>query len=207
MFHPSLIETPSVLPNLGNKKLVKEAKINDILKEVENLSPQKSFEFIYREDDLPDINTDYLFRNLYGKTLLTDLFFSRQNVNNLQKLLKFKVYKESEQVIDTQSNTELLIVMRSIFLEYHQHPRLIVPEMPEDVKQIYLKQYTAEVARLNELVVEEQVPKIINSIKQYYTYLYDASRTNPIMDRPEQVSIKGQRQLRTTTQVFAGSEF
>ncbi len=206
MFHPSLIERIDA-PDLGNTQLLNDIKSNDAIKQVLNLQPVKSYEFTKGEKDLPDINTDYLFRNLYGNTLLTDLFFSRQNVDNIQNILKFRVYKQHGEVIDKQSPTELLIVMRAIFLQFSKHPRLIVPEMSDEVKNVYLKQYTAEVDRLNKLVADEQTPKIVNSIQQYYTYLYDSSRTHPVIDRPQDVSIKGKRELRTTTQVLAGSEF
>ena len=41
------------------------------------------------DDGLSDSNTKYLFKNLYGETLLTSLFFSKLNILNIQNVIKF----------------------------------------------------------------------------------------------------------------------
>lgn len=149
-------------------------------------------------------NTKSMFKNLYGETLLTFLYFSEDNVNNIQKLLKMLVFKEMNMVIDDQSNRELLVIMRSIFLEYSRHPKLIDGSMSEQEKKILLKQYTDEVARLNELVVKELVPKICSQLSQYLFYLRDAGSPRYIMELPKSDSTTGQRKYRSITNVLTG---
>jgi hypothetical protein len=156
--------------------------------------------------NLSGSNTRHLFKNLYGETLLTFLFFSSQNVDNIQKLVRMVVFKETQLVLDNQSTNELLIVMRSIFLEYSAHPPLIDPEMSSETKQQLYVMYTQEVSRLNEIVINAIVPKIISQLQQYLDYLRDASTQPYQTDTPQNVSIAGERQYRSVTQVLTGGE-
>ena len=150
-------------------------------------------------------NTSHLFKNLYGETLLTFLFFSRNNIDNLQNLIKYLVFKQINQVIGRQSDTELMIVMRSMFLSYSDHPPLIDDTMSETKKTILIKQYTNEVDRLNQLVLNDVVPRIVSQVQAYVDYLRDCSSPRSVMKNPILDSIKGERQLRSVTSVLIGS--
>lgn len=175
----------------------------DNLKKLE--SPGK-YNFTVDDNTLRGTNTNSLFKNLYGETPLTFLFFSKQNVDNVQKLIRMLVNKHTGQNIDNQSNTELLIIMRSIFLEYSRHPKLIDESMSENVKKQLLTQYTLEVDRLNKLVVDATVPLIISQLQQYLIYLDDASSPLRVMDKPLSTSVKGTKNYRSSTQVLLGGD-
>lgn len=166
-----------------------------------------SYELSVDEDKLSRSNTRYLFKNLYGETLLTFLFFSEQNILNIQNLIKFKVNKEIGYIVDNQSMTELLIIMRAIFLEYSFHPELLKDDMPKEVRDKLLVKYTNEVERLNKIVIEQIVPKLITQIQQYIDYLRDASQQPYQMDNPKNPSIQGEREYRSITQVLLGGKF
>jgi hypothetical protein len=98
-----------------------------------------------------------------------------------------------------------MIVMRSIFLEYSRHPKLIDDTMSYQMKNALLKQYTNEVDRLNQLVVNETVPRIISGLQQYLDYLRDAS-TQPIPHQlPKSMSSAGTKTYRSVTSVLIGS--
>jgi hypothetical protein len=156
------------------------------------------------QSELSGSNTRHLFKNLYGETLLTFLFFSEKNVTNVQNILRYLVHKETGYTIDTQSNNELLIIMRSIFLEYHAHPPLVKEDMNEVEKQLLLKKYTDEVQKLNDIVINTILPKVMSQLQQYVTYLKDASEQPIQMERPQNASVAGQRDYRSVTQVLLG---
>jgi tetrahydromethanopterin S-methyltransferase subunit H len=96
--------------------------------------------------------------------------------------------------------------MRALFLEYSLHPKLITDKMSEQESAELLKKYTTEVSRLNTIVVNQVVPKIISQIQQYVDYLRDASTQPYYMDKPKNDSVKGQKQYRSTTQVLTGGD-
>jgi hypothetical protein len=173
---------------------------------LKNLESPGKYKFTIDDNTLRGTNTNSLFKNLYGETPLTFLFFSKQNVDNIQKLIRMLVNKHTGQTIDNQSNTELLIVMRSIFLEYSRHPKLIDESMSENVKKQLLTQYTLEVDRLNKLVIDATVPLIISQLQQYLIYLDDASSPLRVMDKPLSTSVKGTKNYRSSTQVLLGGD-
>jgi uncharacterized protein YfaS (alpha-2-macroglobulin family) len=121
-------------------------------------------------------------------------------------LIRFVVYKETEQVVDNQSNNELLIIMRSIFLEYGAHPPLIDASMSKEKKETLTKQYTEEVTRLNEIVLNTVIPKVLSQMQQYMDYLRDASQQPYQMNTPINTNITGEREYRSVTQVLLGTD-
>jgi hypothetical protein len=169
------------------------------------VSPGK-YKFTSDDKQLSKSNTSSLFKNQWGETLLTRMFFSKTNVENIQKLVRFHVYKNTGFKIDNQSNNEVLIVMRSIFLEYSRHPKLPTENMSEESKRKLLQRYSDEVKNLNERVVNWIVPEVASQTKQYIDYLRDSSEQPYYMERPVNNSIAGQRQYRSTTQVLLGTE-
>lgn len=150
-------------------------------------------------------NTRFLFKNLYGETPLTFLFFSEDNINSIQNLAKMLVYKQMNYVISNQNVTDLQIVMRSTFLAFSEHPKLIDESMSKDEINYLLKMYTQEVARLNELIVNIIVPKICSQIQQYLDYLKCAG--NPIQPIPRSIntSVAGTKNYRSITSTLLGT--
>lgn len=204
--HPSLFQD---VFTTNNRTLLSVTEDREKLIETSDLNNLKSpgnFNFTERVDvNLTGSNTRHLFKGLYGETPLTFLFFSKDNINNIQNVIKHLIYKELNQVIDTQDPTELMIIMRSIFLEYHRHPKLLDEGMDEVTKKALLKQYSNEVARLNELVINESVPKIISQIQQYLDYLRDASAPRIPFKNPVNVSLTGTRNKRSITNILTGN--
>lgn len=204
-FHPSFFETTQKdLPEDDRTLMEKTSLLNKNL--ISELSSADKYSLTVDDEMLSESNTKYIFRNLYGETLLTSLFFSKTNIENIQKVIRFIVFKETKYVIDNQSINELLIIMRSIFLEYSAHPKLIDEKMSTDEKNMLLTQYRNEVKRLNEIVINTVVPKIVSQMLQYINYLNDASQAPQYMDRPKNESVSGQRQYRSITEVLTGSD-
>jgi len=213
-FHPVMFQTLSAdnLPQYKNITEVQEERSTKIGKQNwENLESPGSYPIaakdVYKQ---PFTNVNSMFKNIHGETLLNRLYFSEDNIKQIQNAIRFLVYKFTNQTIDEQSKTELLIVMRSIYLEYLNQPMNYSEDLDENTKRIVIKQTQDEILRLNNIVVNEVVPKIVSELQQYLDYLRDASQpySGDLMDvKPELTSIKGQRNYRSATSVYFGGDF
>jgi DNA-directed RNA polymerase subunit H (RpoH/RPB5) len=210
VFHPSIFQISS------NDKPLDDRTLQSITKQrgqrltsetVEKMISPGSFNFTIDDKKVSGSNTRFLFKNLYGETPLTFLFFSDKNIQNIQNILRYNVYKQMKYTIDNQSTNELMIIMRSLFLEYSAHPKLLDESMSEDEKRKLLEKYTIEVARLNKIVVDSTLPKVISQIQQYVDYLRDSSKQPYYMEKPKNESVQGMKQYRSATQVLLGGKF
>jgi hypothetical protein len=212
VFHPSMFEQQprkdsdeDIKRTLLSVREERDQKLSE--KDFKNIVSRGSFHFTEDDNTISKNNTKYMFKNIYGDTPLTFLYFSDKNVENVQKLLRLRVFKETEYVIDDQSKNELLTIMRSVFLEHSSHPPLIHQDMKKDQVEILLKKYTNEVDRLNRLVVELVVPKLIGQLKQYFGYLKDASSQPMPLSQPINESTAGKKAYKSVTQVLFGGNF
>ena len=124
------------------------------------------------------------------KTPVSNVFFSKVNVDYLQQQMREIVYKASNNVIGRQSDEELLIIMRSIYLSDAKN-------LPYDINR--------QVAELNYLVLRYAVfgtKGILAKVKGYLTYLNDNVRTNIVLPRSRYVSMKGARINRGTADLI-----
>lgn len=128
---------------------------------------------------------------IHEKSTLNQLYFSPQNVQSVQDMIRYSIYKTSDKkyTIGEQDPLELQIIMRSLYLQYSRNNYT-------DAK--------GQIQRLNEIVVEEITPKILANIQQYLTYLKDRSKPfygNGPIDRPVNVSSAGLKSLRIDTAI------
>lgn len=173
--------------------------------DISKLESPGSYAFTSDDKQLSGSNTRFLFKNLYGETPLTFLFFSEDNITNIQNLSKMLVYKQMNYVISDQNVTDLQIVMRSIFLAYSEHPPLLDETMPKEKINMLLKMYTQEVARLNQLVIDTIVPDICSQVQAYLDYLRDAGTPLRTIPRAQSTSIAGTKAYRSATNVWLGT--
>ena len=87
---------------------------------------------------------------------------------------------EGREVIGRQSDIELKIIMKAIYLEYGKNLNDNILDQVKD---------------LNKKVLDYAVPRILVQIKQYKTYVRDASSVHVPMDRSVNVSNKGSKTL------------
>jgi hypothetical protein len=120
-------------------------------------------------------------------TPVSALFFSKKNVDALQLGICNMVFNQSDGKynIGPQSETDLKIIMRSIYLTSLQGTSPI----DEDGSVI------GKVRTLNQKVLDWSVPRIITNIKQFDRYKSDVSKIPIPMDRPAQVSSAGSKIL------------
>lgn len=210
--HPSYFQDDykNISDNIKNQRTllsVREEREKALAtSDLKKLTSPGRYNFTDNDNALRGSNTNSMFKNLYGETLLTFLFFSSKNVDNIQKLIRMTVHKHTKQVIDNQSNTELLVIMRSIFLAYSKHPKLLDESMSDQERKALLTLYTDEVDRLNQLVIDACVPNIVSQLQQYFVYLDDASSPLRIMDKPLSTSVKGTKNYRSQTQLLVGTD-
>ena len=200
-FHPSHFEISVPTNNDISKKYIIDDTDIDKKKYNNPTSVPLNNGVLYKS------NTGSL-KNIVGETLLTFLFFSEQNINNIQNIIKNVVYDETKRVIDKQSNDDLLIVMRQIYMKYSNHPPLIKITDSQQIQEKLKKMYTNEIVRLDQIVVNETVPGIISNLMQYIDYLKTLDKPpDPSILKPIQTNISGTRSFRSPTQVFFGGNF
>jgi len=128
-----------------------------------------------------------IFKDL-DSTPVTNLFFSRKNIDYVQYMLKYLVYKETGNIIGRQSDEELLIIMRSIYLSDSK-------AMPDHIPQ--------QVAELNAKVIKYAVyQQILPKVTGYVTFLNDNFRTNVVLPQAKNVNMRGARINRGTADLI-----
>ena len=123
------------------------------------------------------------------RTPLTDLFFSRANMNIIQNQIRYSVYLASNKkhVIDKQDDTELQIIMRAIYLQHSLN-------LPDQIKE--------QIISLNQQVVNFAYPKILSEIEQFIHYKNNIQYLPQTIDLPKNVSSKGTRSLSSVYSSF-----
>jgi hypothetical protein len=113
---------------------------------------------------------------------ISRVFFSKQNIDALQEAIRYQVYIKTckQRVIDRQSDTELKVIMRATYLEHALH-------VSRDI--------LSEIKRLNLVVIDFCVPRILQEINMYMNYKEDISKLPTPMDRGEFISEKGTKTL------------
>ncbi len=145
---------------------------------------------LFEEDSLrPNTVRKQAFRGIFTETLLNQVFMSQENMDLIQDMIRLGVYKRSnkEFIIGKQSEIELQIIMRSIFLQYAKN-------RPNDIK--------GQIKELNNLVIQDSVPDVLSQIVAYKHYLHDASNTYQPNALPENMSSAGRKILPSVTRTF-----
>jgi hypothetical protein len=133
-----------------------------------------------------DVEADFkadMLRGNWESTPVSDAFFSGENVERLQQLIRKAVYDRSapkNYVIDKQSVDELKIIMRAIYYQYARN-------LPRDV--------AGQVADLNQKVVDWSAPHILSAVDHYYYYLKDISTMPVPLAQPQHLSRAGTKSL------------
>ena len=128
-------------------------------------------------------------KNIISDTLLSKLFFSENNIDLIQIELKKIVYENTDNkyLIGRQSDTELLIIMRSIFLQNSKN-------LDYNLKE--------QILQLNSLVLNYCVANVISGILAHIGYIKDIEQPYTIMEPPQNVNSAGTRTLRSTTSII-----
>ena len=131
----------------------------------------------------PPDNTNYVSEAIshdIERSCLSDLYFSALNIDAVQEGLRYLVYKQTSSVIGRQSDQELKLIMRGIFLQYAKHEQYDV---------------VGQVKELNQRVLEFAVPRVVTNLRQHQKYIVDASTMPVPLDRAPIATMKGSRSL------------
>ena len=129
-----------------------------------------------------DFQNDML-RGNWEKTPVSNAFFSSENIERIQQLIRKGVYDRSTPkgyVIDKQSTDELKIIMRAIYYQYARN-------LPQDI--------LAQVNDLNQKVVDWSVPHILSAVDHYQYYIQDISHLPVPLSMPQHLSSAGTKSL------------
>jgi hypothetical protein len=142
-----------------------------------------SYNFFEEKNSFQDF-ADRSSQNIIAETPLADLFFSDLNVNALHEGIRYTVYSKSSQqiVLDRQSDTELRVIMRSIYLQYAKHLEDSVVEQVRD---------------LNKMVLDFAVGRVITEVDQFVNYRNDVSKLPVPLEPAKNMSSAGQKILHT----------
>jgi len=120
--------------------------------------------------------------------ILSDVFFSKENYDLINKELILNVYKKSRKryLIGPQRIDDMTVVMRWVWNEYSRH-------LPYDIPQ--------QIKELNSIVVKTILPDIITEFEQRIGYLKDIENPLDPIPLPKNTSISN-KTLRSTSNVF-----
>ena len=127
----------------------------------------------YKEEALKGIQT---------KSQLSQVFFSKKNIDLIQNQIRYNVWIKSNKshVIGRQSDTELEIIMRSVYLQYSKN-------LPYNIKE--------QIEELNVMILDYCVPNILSEIEQYLAYKVNVSQLPQPISRPKSLTSAGSKTL------------
>ena len=134
---------------------------------------------VYEETNIPK-NYQNSLKSIQTSNPLSQFFFSNKNVEILHQNIIMEVFKKGGYRIGRQSDTELQIIMRSIYLQYSENNSCNI---------------ISQVKKLNQKVLEYSVEKITKSISTYLTYKNDISKMPVPMTHPRNLSNSGEKSL------------
>lgn len=131
-----------------------------------------------------------LVKGVYQPTPLGELFFSQENINRIQKMIKYQVFVRTNgkyKLEVDQNESDVLVVMRDIYITCGKN-------MPY--------QLVRQVKELNHKTIEKIIPDMITMIKQDDEYIKQLDKPiNPI-PLPVCVNSKGRTSLPSVTTTF-----
>lgn len=136
-------------------------------------------------------------KGIHNCNIFSELYYSQKNIDNLQNMIIHSVFKQTNDTISRQHDNELLIVMRSTYLQHSKNP---VIEDLNDQKQV--KILKEEISRLNNIVLNYIIPDIVSQILQYKRYIIDITQNNIPIPRQINPSIKGTKEFRDIKEIM-----
>ena len=121
-------------------------------------------------------------RGIHVNNDISRVFFSKDNIDALQDAIRYQVYVKTckKHIIDRQSDTELKVIMRATYLEHALHAS---------------RDILAEIKRLNLIVIDFCVTRILQEINIYMRYKEDITNLPVPSERGEFISSKGTKVL------------
>ena len=158
------------------------------LVDILNTQGLKSFEF-FADDGNVNTFTNNSLNSIQTNSLLSKTFFSKENFDQLQNMIRYNVYIQSgkKYIIGKQDNTQLQIIMRSIYL---QNSKNLDTNIQKQIRE------------LNSLVLDYSVPNIIVGVQQYMGYKKDVSTISEPIPLAQSTDKNKNKELNLTDKLF-----
>tara|TARA_Y100000389_G_scaffold204641_1_gene258533 strand:- start:3648 stop:4199 length:552 start_codon:yes stop_codon:yes gene_type:complete len=142
-----------------------------------NLLEQPNTDVLFKMQERIEVKnktTEYreAVNGIVENTVLSDLFFSKENIQIIQNGIRAGIYKKSDEeyLIAPQNIDTVKTIMRSIFFQYAE----------------YTDNITDEIIKLNKLVLGYAIPNVYNSLISYLKYMKDQSTLVVPLELPRQ---------------------
>jgi len=125
-------------------------------------------------DKIP-INTNTNYQNVlagnFERSQLSTTYFSKKNIELIQNSIRKGVYDKSSQriLIDTQAEDQVVLVMRSMYLQYSKN-------LDTNIE--------TQIAELNNHVLNYCIPSVYNEAVSYLKYKEDTSSMHTPIQHP-----------------------
>ena len=163
------------LINMGSDSFKKNGLLNDIkdTSYSNNYLELLNYQNTPNTNKLRDCDTQGVLKGILDETLLSNTFFSVDNVQNIQNMIRYYFYQEKNAVISEQSNNELLTIMRGIYLKYSNASANNIEKVKREVKE------------LNNIVTQYSLKQIYINYDNYNRYLDDMQSLPELIDLPK----------------------
>jgi hypothetical protein len=131
-----------------------------------------------------------LLKGLYEPTPVGEIFFSQENINRIQKMIKYEIFVRSNgkyKLQIDQNESDLLVVMRDIYISCSTN-------MPYKVIH--------QVKDLNHRTIEKIIPDMMSLIRQDDEYIKQLDKPIDPIPLPTCVNSKGRLTLPSVTTTF-----
>ena len=119
-------------------------------------------------------------QGIQDNNVLNKAFFSQRNINNIQKQIQRKVLEKTNYTIGRQSDLQLQIIMRSIYLQYSKNLNC---------------NYAEQIRELNKKITDYSVDRIVIEISQFLEYRKEVSKMPNPISLPKNLSNAGEKSL------------
>ena len=130
------------------------------------------------EGEMKSHNFQNSLKGIQDNNILSTAFFSKRNINCIQKQIQKQVLKATNYTIGRQSDLQLQIIMRSIYLQYSKNLNC---------------DYTNQIKDLNKKVTDYSVDRIVIEISQFLEYRKEVSRIPEPISLPKNLSNAGEK--------------
>ena len=169
-------QTPSILNTILDENLWAN---NGLLGDIRNTTYPENYYNILDYKNSPDTktlkncNTQDSVKGILDETLLSNTFFSVDNIQNIQNMIRYYFFQEKNEIISEQSNNELLIIMRGIYLKYSNSAANTIDEIK------------SEVLELNNIVIEFSLKQIYINYDNWNKHIEDLEKLPEPIDLPK----------------------
>ncbi len=125
-------------------------------------------------------NFNSSLNGIQDSSILSRAFFSQRNINYIQKKIQQDILKKTNYKIGRQSDLQLHIIMRSIFLQYSKNLNC---------------NYALQIKELNKLVCDYSINRISVEIYQFLEYRKEITKLPQPLSLPVNESLSGNNSL------------